>query len=106
MKLYVGNLSYDVSETDLETAFEAYAPIVSVSIFRDKRTGESRGFGFVEMSEVSQGQAAIESMNGTELKGREIVVDKAKEKAPPRRTRSAGFGPRGGGRSKGGNWNR
>jgi len=96
MKIYVGNLSYDVAESDLEQAFGEFGQVTSVNILKDRRTGESKGFGFVEMAEVSEGQAAIKEMNGKELMGRELKVDQAKEK-PARPGGRGGFGGRGGG---------
>ncbi|MCD6175288.1 MAG: RNA-binding protein [Planctomycetes bacterium] len=96
MKIYVGNLSYDVAESDLEQAFGEFGQVTSVNILKDRRTGESKGFGFVEMAEVSEGQTAIKEMNGKELMGRELKVDQAKEK-PARPGGRGGFGGRGGG---------
>jgi cold-inducible RNA-binding protein len=101
MKIYVGNLSYDVSENDLEQAFGEYGAVSSVNILKDKHSGQSKGFGFVEMAEVSEGQAAIEAMNGKEFMGRELKVDQAKERPAQSRGRG-GFGPRGGNRRFGG----
>lgn len=98
MKIYVGNLSYDVTESDLEQAFGELGAVTSVNILKDKQTGESKGFGFVEMPEVSEGQAAIKELNGKELKGRELKVDQAKERpARPGGRGGYGGGPRGGG---------
>ena len=96
MKIYVGNLSYDVAESDLEQAFGEFGQVTSVNILKDRQTGESKGFGFVEMAEVSEGQTAIKEMNGKELMGRELKVDQAKEK-PARPGGRGGFGGRGGG---------
>ncbi|MEN8127471.1 MAG: RNA-binding protein [Planctomycetota bacterium] len=101
MKIYVGNLSYDVTDNDLEQAFGEFGAVTSVNILKDKQTGESKGFGFVEMAEVSEGQAAIKEMNGKEFMGRELKVDQAKER-PSRPRGRGGFGPRGGGRRFGG----
>lgn len=99
MKIYVGNLSYDVAEDDLRQAFSEFGEVKSVNLLTDKQTGQSKGFGFVEMAEVSEGQAAIKEMNGKEFMGRELKVDQAKDKP----ARSGGFGgPRGGGRRFGG----
>jgi len=97
MKIYVGNLSYDVAESDLEQAFGEFGQVTSVNIIKDKQTGESKGFGFVEMSEVSAGQTAIKEMNGKELKGRELKVDQAKERPARHSGSRGGFGSRGGG---------
>ena len=96
MKIYVGNLSYDVAEDDLRQAFSEFGEVKSVNLLTDKQTGESKGFGFVEMAEVSEGQAAIKEMNGKEFMGRELKVDQAKDK-PARPGGRGGFGgPRGG----------
>ena len=97
MKIYVGNLSYEVAESDLEQAFGEFGQVTSVNIIKDKQTGESKGFGFVEMSEVSAGQTAIKEMNGKELKGRELKVDQAKERPARHSGGRGGFGSRGGG---------
>ena len=96
MKIYVGNLSYDVTENDIEQAFSEFGAVTSVTILKDKQTGQSKGFGFVEMAEVSEGQTAIKEMDGQELMGRALKVDQAKEK-PARPGGRGGFGPRGGG---------
>jgi len=98
MKIYVGNLSYDVTNSDLEQAFGEFGKVASVNILTDKQTGQSKGFGFVEMPEVSEGQAAVKEMNGKEFMGRELKVDQAKDK-PARPSGRGGFGggPRGGG---------
>ena len=96
MKIYVGNLSYDVAESDLEQAFSEFGQVASVNLLKDKQTGQSKGFGFVEMPEVSEGQTAIKEMNGKEFMGRELKVDQAKER-PARPGGRGGFGGRGGG---------
>ncbi len=70
MKLYVGNMSYDTTEEDLQLACEAFGKVESATIIKDKFSGEPKGFGFVEMSSKAEGQAAIEGLNGKELKGR------------------------------------
>jgi len=92
-KLYVGNLSFDTTDNDLETLFADAGTVESVNIISDRDTGRSRGFGFVEMSSNEEANAAIEQLNGTEFAGRSIVVNVAK----PRENRGGGFG--GGGRS-------
>ena len=101
MKIYVGNLSYDVTESDIEQAFGEFGAVKSVNLLKDKQTGQPKGFGFVEMAEVSEGQTAIKEMNGKEFMGRELKVDQAKER-PARPGGRGGFGPRGGGRRFGG----
>ena len=85
MNIYVGNLSYDVSEDELRRAFEPFGEVASVNIPTDRDTGGSRGFGFVEMPTVSEGQAAIEGLNGKTLKDRTLKVN-------PARPRSEGGG--------------
>ena len=78
MNVYVGNLSYDLSEEDLKTAFEEYGEVTSAKIISDRYSGRSKGFGFVEMTSDDEGQAAIEGLSGKELAGRAIVVNEAR----------------------------
>jgi RNA recognition motif-containing protein len=78
MNLYVGNLNWQTTEADLQAAFEAYGQVTSVTIIKDKYTGQSRGFGFVEMVDDSEGQAAIDGLNGKELDGRTLRIDRAR----------------------------
>ena len=80
MNIYVGNLSYQATEDDLRQAFEEYGEVASATIIKDKYSGESRGFGFVEMPEKSQAEAAIAGLNGNDLKGRAINVNEARPK--------------------------
>ena len=91
MNIYVGNLSFDTSESDLQAAFAAYGNVTSARIATDRDTGRARGFGFVEMSNQAESQAAIAGLNGTQLQGRTLTVNEAK----PREERSSG-GNRGG----------
>lgn len=99
MRIFVGNLSRDVSDQDLQSAFESYGQVASATVVKDKFTGESRGFGFVEMPAQPEAQAAISGMNGQDLKGRAVNVNEAR----PREDRGGGGGGRpGGGRSAGG----
>lgn len=77
MNIYVGNLAYSVNETELQDSFRHYGDVVSVKIVRDRETGQSKGFGFVEMANEAQADKAIEAMNGKKLKGREVKVNKA-----------------------------
>lgn len=91
MNIYVGNLSFDVSEQDLRQAFEAFGEVTTASIINDKFTGQSKGFGFVEMSAKEQAQAAIAGMNGKEIKGRALNVNEAR---PRNDDRSRGGRPR------------
>ena len=95
MKIYVGNLSYELAEDELKAAFQAHGEVESVNIVVDRYTGRAKGFGFVEMPEKEQALAAIEALNGKELAGRTIVVNEARPKAPRRDSRG-GFGDRGG----------
>jgi cold-inducible RNA-binding protein len=82
MKLYVGNLSFETSSSDLQTMFAQTGTVESVSLIEDRETGRSRGFGFVEMSTKEEGAAAIEKFNGHELGGRELKVNAAKPREP------------------------
>jgi RNA recognition motif-containing protein len=77
MNIYVGNLSDNVTEENLQQAFEAFGQVTSARIIKDKYTGQSRGFGFVEMGEQAQAQEAIKSLNGKELMGKQISVKEA-----------------------------
>jgi len=94
MNIYVGSLSREVTEEDLRQAFEAFGKVESVTIIKDKFSGESRGFGFVEMPTKTEAQSAIAAMNGKELKGRAINVNEARPRPEGRR----GGGRPGGGR--------
>jgi RNA recognition motif-containing protein len=78
MKLYVGNLSFNTSDQDLNEMFGAHGTVQSTNIIEDRETGRSRGFGFVEMSSISEGEAAISHLNGKEVDGRELKVNEAK----------------------------
>lgn len=78
MNIYVGNLSYGMSEDELREAFAAYGDVASVKILSDRETGRSRGFGFVEMPNQSEGEAAISQLNGKELGGRTLRVNEAR----------------------------
>jgi RNA recognition motif-containing protein len=91
-KLYVGNLPYSATEQVLHDTFSACGTVDSATTITDRDTGQSKGFGFVEMSSDSEAQKAIQELNGTSLDGREIKVNEAKPKAP----RSGGGGGRGG----------
>lgn len=87
MNIYVGNLAYNVTDADLREAFGAHGEVTSASVITDKFSGESKGFGFVEMSNNTQAQAAIRALNENPLKGRNMRVNEAKprEARPPRR---------------------
>lgn len=78
MNLYVGNLNYDMSEEDLRTAFAEHGDVTSAKIITDKFTGRSRGFGFVEMGSDDAGKAAMETLNGKDVGGRQLVVNEAR----------------------------
>ncbi len=98
-KLYVGNLSFNTSNEDLQELFGQAGTVESVNIVEDRDTGRSRGFGFVEMSSKEEGTAAIEQLNGKEIDGRALTVNEAR----PREERSGGGGGnRGGGGGRGG----
>ena len=96
MNIYVGNLSYDMNEGDLEQLFAEYGPVVKVNIIQDRESGRSKGFGFVEMSNQEDGTKAIEALDGSDNQGRNIKVNEAR----PREERPRG----GGGGGGGGNW--
>ncbi len=78
MNIYVGNLSYDTSEDDLRSAFEAYGEVDSAKIITDRDTGRSKGFGFVEMPDQGNGESAIEGLNSQDLNGRALRVNEAR----------------------------
>ncbi|MCX6338778.1 MAG: RNA-binding protein [Candidatus Aureabacteria bacterium] len=98
MNIYVGGLSFEVTEEELRQAFEAFGQVASVSIIKDKFTSESRGFGFVEMPSKAEADAAVAGMNGKDLKGRTLNVGEAR----PRPEGNRGGGRREGGRPGGG----
>lgn len=96
MNIYVGNLSYELTEEELQQAFEAFGQVESAKIIKDTYTGRSRGFGFVEMPSKDEGEAAVQNLNGATLKERTLKVSEAR----PRREgdRRGGRGGGGGGR--------
>lgn len=100
MNIYVGNLSRDVTEDDLRQAFEAFGQVNSATVIKDRFSGESRGFGFVEIPSKNEAQTAITEMNGKDLKGRTINVNEARPKTDRGGggRRRGGFGDGGGGR--------
>ena len=105
MNIYVGNLSYEVTVEDLHKAFEAFGQVESVNIIKDKFSGRSKGFGFVEMPDKANAQSAINELNGKELKGRTLNVNEARPRSESRGGRGGyggGRGGRGGGRQGGG----
>lgn len=87
-KLYVGNLSYSLRDADLEQCFAEFGTVLSAKVMIDRETDRSRGFGFVEMSNDNEAQAAIEGLNDHEVEGRNMTVNIAR----PRENRSGGFG--------------
>jgi RNA recognition motif-containing protein len=93
-KLYVGNLTYDVTDSTLAQLFEAHGTVQSAQVIMDRDTGRSKGFGFVEMGSDAEAQAAIQALNGKEVEGRALTVNEAK----PREDRGGGRGGYGGGR--------
>src|SRR6478609_2965446 len=99
-KLYVGNLTYNVNESDLEAMFAPFGTVQSAQIIIDRETNRSKGFGFVEMDTDAQAQAAIQGLNAQEHDGRNLTVNEAK----PREARPSGGGGYGGGRSSGGGY--
>ncbi len=98
MNIYVGNMSYDTTENDLQEAFAAFGAVTSVSVIMDRETGRPRGFAFVEMANDEEGKAAIEGLNLQKVGGRNVTVNEAR----PREDR--GGGRRGGGGGRGGRW--
>ncbi|MBN2418490.1 MAG: RNA-binding protein [Deltaproteobacteria bacterium] len=101
MNIYVGNLSYEVTEADLNNAFAAFGEVASAKVIKDEYSGRSKGFGFVEMTNNAEAEAAINGLNGSEIKGRAVKVNQAN----PKRDRKSG-GSGGGGRGRQGNFNR
>ncbi|MDQ3799741.1 MAG: RNA-binding protein [Acidobacteriota bacterium] len=106
MKLYVGNLSFQTSNHDLEEMFGQAGTVESARIIEDRETGRSRGFGFVEMSSKEEGQNAIDQFNGKDLNGRNLNVNEAKPREDRGGGNSGGGGGYGGGNRGGGNNNR
>ncbi|HZO81231.1 MAG TPA: RNA-binding protein [Candidatus Binataceae bacterium] len=96
-KLYVGNLAFSVTNEDLEALFSQIGKVDNVAVITDKYSGQSRGFGFVQMADSNEAARAIEELNGSELKGRPIKVNEAREQGP----RPSGGGGGGGGRDRG-----
>ena len=90
MNIYVGNLSSTVNESDLRETFQAFGEVSTTSIIKDKFSGESRGFGFIEMPKKDEAEKAISMLNGKDMKGRTATVNEAKPRTDS--TRSGGFG--------------
>jgi cold-inducible RNA-binding protein len=101
-KLYVGNLSYSVTDHSLQDAFGAFGSVQSAKVMTDRDSGRSKGFGFVEMSSDAEAQAAISGMNGKSVDGRDMVVNEARPMEP--RTGGGGGGGYGGGGGGGGGY--
>jgi cold-inducible RNA-binding protein len=99
MNIYVGNLSFEAMEDEVRQLFTAYGDVSAVNLLTDKFTGRPRGFGFVEMPQQEQAQAAIQNLNGKEYMGRALTVNEAR----PKSDRPRGGGGGGGGRAKAGN---
>ena len=109
MNIYVGNLSYDVTEDELREEFKAFGEVSSATIIKDKFSGQSKGFGFVEMPKLSEGQAAVTGLNGKKLKERTISVSGARERSSDSRGGGRSYGNRsygGGGGGRGGGFDR
>ncbi|KPL13999.1 RNA-binding protein [candidate division WOR_3 bacterium SM1_77] len=96
MNIYVGNLPHEATDGDVQKAFEAFGKVSSVNIIKDKFSGQSRGFGFVEMPNKDEAEAAIAGLNGTEMMGRALNVNEAR----PKTDRRGGKGRGGGGRHR------
>lgn len=95
MNIYVGNLSWSMTEEDLRSLFEQYGTVSSVKIVKDRETGRSRGFGFVDMPDDNEGQAALTNLYDTEVQGRKIIVNESQTK-PNAGGGGGGFKKRGG----------
>jgi RNA recognition motif-containing protein len=94
MNIYVGNLPYNVTDADLRETFSQYGSVDTVNLITDKFSGDSKGFGFVEMGNNSEADAAIKALNGTDYQGRNITVNQAKPKSDRPRTGGGGGGRR------------
>src|SRR3954465_10683563 len=101
-KLYVGNLPYQMRDSDLEQAFGQFGQVTSAKVMMERETGRSKGFGFVEMGSDAEAQAAINGMNGQPLGGRSVVVNEARPMENRPRTGGGGYGGAGGGGGYGG----
>ena len=97
-KLYVGNLGYDVSSSDLEALFAAFGTVQSAQVIMDRDTGRSKGFGFVEMGSDQEAQAAIAALSGKDMNGRALTVNEAKPREAGRGGGKGGYGGAGGNR--------
>ena len=97
-KLYVGNLSYDTTDSDLQGLFEEHGTVESAQVIKDRETGRSKGFGFVEMGSDQEAQAAINALNGKDMGGRALTVNEAKPREDRGGRSGGGRGGYGGGR--------
>ena len=97
MRLFIGNLPYDVTSEDLERTFSEAGAVTSARVITDRETGQSRGFGFVEMGSAADGQKAVSMFNGHDLNGRALTVNEARPMAEGRGAGGGGGGSRGGG---------
>ena len=97
-KLYVGNLTYSITDSELQEMFQAHGTVASAQVIMDRDTGRSKGFGFVEMGSDQEAQAAIAAMNGKDMGGRSLTVNEAR----PKESGGGGRGGSGGGRGYGG----
>jgi RNA recognition motif-containing protein len=102
MNIYVGNLPYETTENDLKQAFEAYGRVDSARTIVDKYTNQSKGFGFVEMPDSGEAQAAIAGLDGKDMGGRALKVNEARPKTEGGRGGGGGYGGGGGGGGRGG----
>jgi len=102
-KLFVGNLAFKVTESDLEKLFSQYGPVTESLVMLDRQTGRSRGFGFVSMESAEGAKAAVEALNGSQYEGRPLTVNEARPREErPRREGGGGYGGGGGGGGYGG----
>ena len=104
MNIYAGNLSRGITEEDLQNAFENYGTVDNVNLIKDRYSGESKGFGFIEMPTKEEAKAAIEGLDGTNIKGKNIRVNEALPPDGDRGRRNNNRGARGGGRGHGRRW--
>ena len=105
MKLYVGNLAFQTSDEDLQQLFAQLGTVESASVVEDRETGRSRGFGFVEMANREEGEAAIQQLNGKEFNGRNLTVNEARPREDRGNRGGGGRGGFGGNRGGGGGYN-
>ena len=97
MNIYVGNLPFEIDDTELERTVTAYGEVSSARVIQDRESGRSRGFGFVEMSDNGQAEAAIQALNGKDFNGRPLTVNEAKPREDRRGGGGGGYGGGGGG---------